>query len=1562
MNKLTKKLSILFASFAMVMGVGLVGGAKSANADSGSATYTIASKTSVTQTGTAPAGSSASYSQTYGTQSQMTSGNSTTLTLSGYDGYKITAIKLSMKSNKSKGAGTFSATAGSTTLSSISSNTNFSSWFDSTGYSQSYVDINATMTNANYTIGSGENVTIYIKASANSLYIQSYTIAWESAGSSSVDVTDVAVDPDTLNILSTDTSAQTVNVTVTPNNATNQKVTITSSGDDVATISATELTATDGTASFTVTGKGATSGTQTVTVTTDDQGKTATLTINAVDASKPVLQSITVGGTATHPTQFVGNNFDPDGLTFTPVYDKTNDNPETITGDMISWDALVAGQAVTGTYEGIDVTVPTSLVTVKNDSVTSVRIDGDFTTKTYDEGANWNTNGLTVYVKHESTGDVETEVTNGITWSFNPATATLGTQTVTVKATVDGVESAAIDVTGITVNEKTSIGGIKSGKKYFITAGGAVLKAGTFAAGKSGTYTTTDDVSTLTEADAWIFTAGSADNTWNISTADGSSLYHTSTNNGVVSAANKSSEVFTVSYADESAGTLYLVNNSRYLTYYSGTPNFRCYTGTGNGVPQITLVEYVPAVLTTGIELNTSDLWFESPDATSQTLVATISPEDAVYTEVTWASSNTEVATVSNGVVTPVGVGTAVITATVKESASSSVTYEAKCNVTVKDPVKLTLSAEKTVLSLNESVDITYTLTGTDAEQFYENIKTNPDVAKFTWTSSAPSVIDVDSNGKATALAVGNATISLNININNNLIFLDASIDLEAHTSVVSVEDVTLAPASTTLATGETVQLVATITPADATNTDVTWSTTDEEIASVSTTGLVTAGTKSGTATITVETVDGNKTATAEIIVNNAVQGISLNKNTLSLTAGKTEQLVATITPEYATNKSVTWSSSKPTVADVDQDGNVTAKDKAGTAVITVTTADGNFSAECTVTVTKESGYILVTDASTIKAGDIIRLGASTSSKSLAAGAISGSNKFMSTTDATITDGKLVSDNAIDLVVGGEEGAWTLSYNGELLCATANKSVIFGDGTSGTSTWTISIDASGNATISSTTSSYGRLLVNVGATRVVNYSTSTSTSSTMLLPQIYRQTAALNNDEAFVKAVNDIGTVTIDSGTAIENAKNLYAKLDAEDLALESVIAAKETLDAKEAEYNALVADKAVADEVVSKIDAIGEVTKDNYESKITAIEEAEAAYAKLTDSQKSFVTNYSTLTAARDAYDEITSAKEKASEVIDLIDAIGDVTMDNFSDKITAIEKAETAYAGLTDLQKEFVTNYSTLTSARESYDSYSQVQDVIDAIDAIGEITKDNYESKLTEIEAAEEAYAKLTAEQDKLVTNYDVLEAARNRHDALVAAKSEADTLIGFINEYDVDTITYDDKGHIEALRELYEEHKGTDVDLFITDEHIAKIEALEARMTKLTNAHDFVAEWSQMRTNGGETGICGYLTDSENSTLAALLNKFAAFDAETQKLIRAETDVIYGETTVTIGETMDYMASVRDWVKNIVNPTSSELNGIVLTTNTESNSLVALFAIVGLVAVSAYYFLEKKKLSK
>ncbi|MBR0273538.1 MAG: Ig-like domain-containing protein [Bacteroidaceae bacterium] len=87
------------------------------------------------------------------------------------------------------------------------------------------------------------------------------------------------------------------------------------------------------------------------------------------------------------------------------------------------------------------------------------------------------------------------------------------------------------------------------------------------------------------------------------------------------------------------------------------------------------------------------------------------------------------------------------------------------------------------------------------------------------------------------------------------------------------------------------------------------------------------------------------------------VTGVTLNTSTLELIAGDTESLTATVAPSDATNKAVTWMSSKESIATVDADGKVTAVG-AGTATITVTTTDGSFTATCTVTVSKVAGSI----------------------------------------------------------------------------------------------------------------------------------------------------------------------------------------------------------------------------------------------------------------------------------------------------------------------------------------------------------------------------------------------------------------------------------------------------------------------------------------------------------------------------------------------------------------------------------------------------------------------------
>lgn len=129
--------------------------------------------------GTAPTGSSVTFSNTYTVKDQLTKNNSMTYTLKGYAGKKITAISMSMHSNKSAGTGKFSLVAGTTTLAEIASNTGFnqSAWYGS--WTQSYVAVTPTMTKTDYVIQTGEDVVLTISASANSLFCESITITYE---------------------------------------------------------------------------------------------------------------------------------------------------------------------------------------------------------------------------------------------------------------------------------------------------------------------------------------------------------------------------------------------------------------------------------------------------------------------------------------------------------------------------------------------------------------------------------------------------------------------------------------------------------------------------------------------------------------------------------------------------------------------------------------------------------------------------------------------------------------------------------------------------------------------------------------------------------------------------------------------------------------------------------------------------------------------------------------------------------------------------------------------------------------------------------------------------------------------------------------------------------------------------------------------------------------------------------------------------------------------------------------------------------------------------------------
>ncbi len=166
----------------------------------------------------------------------------------------------------------------------------------------------------------------------------------------------------------------------------------------------------------------------------------------------------------------------------------------------------------------------------------------------------------------------------------------------------------------------------------------------------------------------------------------------------------------------------------------------------------------------------------------------------------------------------------------------------------------------------------------------------------------------------------------------------------------VHVTGVSVSPATLSLVEGASDQLRATVTPSDAANKSVSWTSSATAIATVDNTGKVTA-VSAGTATITVKTADGGKTATCAVTVTTKVipvTGISIEEGaTAEVEEGKTVALTAKVQPDNATDKTLTWTSSNKAIATV-ADGVVTGV-AAGQAVITAKAGDKE--ATCTVTV-----------------------------------------------------------------------------------------------------------------------------------------------------------------------------------------------------------------------------------------------------------------------------------------------------------------------------------------------------------------------------------------------------------------------------------------------------------------------------------------------------------------------------------------------------------------------------------------------------------------------------------
>ena len=362
----------------------------------------------------------------------------------------------------------------------------------------------------------------------------------------------------------------------------------------------------------------------------------------------------------------------------------------------------------------------------------------------------------------------------------------------------------------------------------------------------------------------------------------------------------------------------------------------------------------------TGITVNPSELLLEEKEA--KELKATVEPANATNKGVIFSSSNTNVAVVSNdGLVTAVNNGTAIITVTSKENSS----IIAKCSVKVGKPVMVT---DVTVqpAELNLKTDGTYQLS-------VSVLPSNADERGVTFESSNTAVATVSASGLVTAKGPGTATITATAK--------DGSGKKATCTVTVTqpVKGVTVSPASVVIQKGNVQKLTASVVPANATNQELVYKSSNETVVIVSKDGIIT-GLNEGWATITVCAKENQAiygTCTVKVGLPVYVTKITLDTTNVTMWAGATRQLGVSIEPANADIKTVTYGSSNPDVATVSNTGLITAKKK-GTTTITVTAADGSGkSASCAVIVKQPvTGIQITPNGYTLVKGDVKQLSA----------------------------------------------------------------------------------------------------------------------------------------------------------------------------------------------------------------------------------------------------------------------------------------------------------------------------------------------------------------------------------------------------------------------------------------------------------------------------------------------------------------------------------------------------------------------------------------------------------
>lgn len=322
------------------------------------------------------------------------------------------------------------------------------------------------------------------------------------------------------------------------------------------------------------------------------------------------------------------------------------------------------------------------------------------------------------------------------------------------------------------------------------------------------------------------------------------------------------------------------------------------------------------------------------------TLSASIEPFNASYKYVSWESSDSEVVSVdASGNITANGVGTASIIARASNGVSDTCYVKVlKKEINIIDVEEISLNKSSITLNVGTSERLVVDIKPQDAS--------NKNVI---WYSLNEDIARVTSSGRVVGFKEGTTSV---IAKTSNGVSASCEVTVKKlELKNVDVSSIEFNKKDISLIVGESETIVKNISPSNAVDKMLVWSSSDNDVVSVNASGKITAK-KAGKAVITAKAING-VSASIEVFVKNKaeyvkINEIRLNYKDLSLDLGDSKVLIATISPFNATNKKLKWSSSDSSVIDVDG-GKVTAK-KVGSAIITVMSEDG-ISDTCSITV-----------------------------------------------------------------------------------------------------------------------------------------------------------------------------------------------------------------------------------------------------------------------------------------------------------------------------------------------------------------------------------------------------------------------------------------------------------------------------------------------------------------------------------------------------------------------------------------------------------------------------------